>query len=73
MAAIGVVFAASELLIFMSIVAVIVAALLIGLTLLLIASCEFTFRMLYAGGRPRLEDKFHAFRREFSASAQLRS
>lgn len=30
----------------------------LGLTLLLIASCEFTFRMLYAGGRPKLEDKF---------------
>lgn len=30
----------------------------LGLTLLLIASCEFTFRMLYAGGRPQLDDKF---------------
>lgn len=30
----------------------------LGLTLLLIASCEFTFRMLYAGGRPKLDDKF---------------
>jgi ABC-type uncharacterized transport system permease subunit len=33
----------------------------LGLTLLLIAACEFTFRMLYAGGRPRLEHKFHAW------------
>ena len=31
----------------------------LGLTLLLIASCEFTFRMLYAGGRPKLDDKFN--------------
>lgn len=30
----------------------------LGLTLLLIAACEFTFRMLYAGGRPKLDDKF---------------
>jgi len=30
----------------------------LGLTLLLIASCEFTFRMLYAGTRPKLDDKF---------------
>ena len=30
----------------------------LGLTLLLIAGCEFTFRMLYAGGRPKLDDKF---------------
>lgn len=33
----------------------------LGLTLLLIASCEFTFRMLYAGGRPKLDDRFHAW------------
>ncbi len=30
----------------------------LGLTLLLIAGCEFTFRLLYAGERPRLADKF---------------
>lgn len=30
----------------------------LGLTLLLIAVCEFTFRLLYAGARPQLEDKF---------------
>lgn len=30
----------------------------LGLTLLLIAVCEFTFRLLYAGDRPTLEDKF---------------
>jgi general nucleoside transport system permease protein len=30
----------------------------LGLTLLLIASCEFTFRMLYAGRRPTLDEKF---------------
>lgn len=33
----------------------------LGLTLLLIASCEFTFRMLYAGSRPTLGGKFHAW------------
>lgn len=33
----------------------------LGLTLLLIAACEFTFRMLYAGARPQLADKFHAW------------
>lgn len=31
----------------------------LGLTLLLIAVCEFTFRLLYAGARPTLDDKFH--------------
>jgi general nucleoside transport system permease protein len=30
----------------------------LGLTLLLIASCEFTFRLLYAGERPTLSAKF---------------
>ncbi|MBC9734795.1 ABC transporter permease [Nocardioides marmotae] len=30
----------------------------LGLTLLLIAICEFTFRLLYAGDRPTLDDKF---------------
>jgi ABC-type uncharacterized transport system permease subunit len=30
----------------------------LGLTLLLIAACEFTFRLLYAGERPTLDDKF---------------
>ena len=30
----------------------------LGLSLLLIASCEFTFRLLYAGERPTLDDKF---------------
>jgi general nucleoside transport system permease protein len=30
----------------------------LGLTLLLIASCEFTFRLLYTGERPTLETKF---------------
>ena len=30
----------------------------LGLTLLLIASCEFTFRLLYTGARPTLENKF---------------
>jgi ABC-type uncharacterized transport system permease subunit len=33
----------------------------LGLTLLLIASCEFTFRMLYAGTRPTLDDKFNTW------------
>ena len=33
----------------------------LGLTLLLIASCEFTFRMLYAGTRPKLDDKFNTW------------
>ncbi|MPZ96367.1 MAG: ABC transporter permease [Propionibacteriales bacterium] len=31
----------------------------LGLTLFLIAVCEFTFRLLYAGERPTLEQKFH--------------
>jgi ABC-type uncharacterized transport system permease subunit len=31
----------------------------LGLTLLLIAGCEFAFRLLYAGDRPRLDEKFH--------------
>ena len=31
----------------------------LGLTLLLIAVCEFTFRLLYSGQRPTLEHKFH--------------
>ena len=31
----------------------------LGLTLLLIAVCEFTFRLLYAGQRPTLPHKFH--------------
>lgn len=30
----------------------------IGLTLLLVAACEFTFRLLYAGERPVMERKF---------------
>jgi general nucleoside transport system permease protein len=30
----------------------------LGLTLLLIATCEFTYRLLYAGARPTLDDKF---------------
>ncbi|WP_127784124.1 ABC transporter permease [Rhodococcus sp. X156] len=30
----------------------------IGLTLLLVASCEFTFRLLYAGDRPTMDRKF---------------
>ena len=30
----------------------------LGLSLLLIATCEFTFRLLYAGERPTLDDKF---------------
>ena len=30
----------------------------LGLTLLLIAVCEFTFRLLYTGERPQLESKF---------------
>lgn len=33
----------------------------LGLTLLLIAGCEFTFRLLYAGERPTLDNKFDAF------------
>jgi len=33
----------------------------LGLTLLLIAGCEFTFRLLYTGERPSLDNKFHAF------------
>jgi ABC-type uncharacterized transport system permease subunit len=32
----------------------------LGLTLLLIAGCEFTFRLMYAGQRPKLDNKFHA-------------
>lgn len=32
----------------------------IGLTLLLIAACEFTFRLLYTGERPTLDSKFSA-------------
>lgn len=32
----------------------------LGLTLLLIAACEFTFRLLYAGERPTLDNKFNA-------------
>ena len=32
----------------------------LGLTLFLIAVCEFTFRLLYAGERPTLSDKFQA-------------
>lgn len=31
----------------------------LGLTLLLIAACDFTFRLQYAGERPTLPDKFH--------------
>ena len=30
----------------------------LGLTLLLIAACDFTFRLLHAGDRPTLDDKF---------------
>ncbi len=30
----------------------------LGLTLMLIAVCDFTFRLLYAGERPTLDDKF---------------
>lgn len=30
----------------------------LGVTLLLIAACEFAFRLLYTGARPTLEDKF---------------
>jgi ABC-type uncharacterized transport system permease subunit len=33
----------------------------LGLTLLLIASCDFTFRLLYAGERPNLDHKFRPF------------
>lgn len=33
----------------------------IGLTLLLVAACEFTFRLLYAGARPTLDHKFQVF------------
>ncbi len=33
----------------------------IGLTLLLIASCEFTFRLLYTGQRPTLPHKFQVW------------
>jgi simple sugar transport system permease protein len=33
----------------------------LGLTLLLIAGCDFTFRLMYAGERPSLENKFHPF------------
>jgi general nucleoside transport system permease protein len=31
----------------------------LGLTLLLIAACDFAFRLQYAGERPTLDDKFH--------------
>lgn len=33
----------------------------LGLTLLLIAVCEFSFRVLFAGERPRLEHTFHVW------------
>jgi len=33
----------------------------LGLTLLLIAVCDFTFRLQYSGERPVLEDKFHVW------------
>ena len=33
----------------------------LGLTLLLIAGCDFTFRLMYTGERPSLDNKFHAF------------
>lgn len=33
----------------------------LGLTLLLIAGCEFTFRLLYTGERPTLDNKFQVF------------
>ncbi len=33
----------------------------LGLTLLLIAVCEFTFRLLYTGKRPTLGNKFHVW------------
>ena len=33
----------------------------LGLTLLLIAACDFTFRLMYAGERPSLEHKFQPF------------
>ncbi|HET8983933.1 MAG TPA: ABC transporter permease [Pedococcus sp.] len=33
----------------------------LGLTLLLIAVCEFTFRLLYTGKRPTLDNKFHVW------------
>lgn len=33
----------------------------LGLTLLLIAVCEFAFRVLFTGQRPRLEHKFHVW------------
>jgi ABC-type uncharacterized transport system permease subunit len=32
----------------------------LGLTLLFIAGCDFTFRLMYAGQRPSLDDKFRA-------------
>ena len=31
----------------------------LGLSLFLIAACDFTFRLLYAGERPTLENRFH--------------
>ncbi len=33
----------------------------LGLTLLLIATCDFTFRLLYTGERPTLDHKFHVW------------
>ncbi|GGO79002.1 ABC transporter permease [Nocardioides deserti] len=42
----------------------------LGLTLLLIAICEFTFRLLYAGDRPTLDDKFAVLFRGTDVLAQ---
>jgi simple sugar transport system permease protein len=33
----------------------------LGVTLLLIASCEFSFRVMFTGERPALDDKFHVW------------
>ena len=33
----------------------------LGITLLLIASCEFSFRVMFTGERPALDDKFHVW------------
>lgn len=42
----------------------------LGLTLLLIAACEFTFRLLYTGERPTLEDKFDTLLSDVPVLAQ---
>jgi ABC-type uncharacterized transport system permease subunit len=42
----------------------------LGLTLLLIAACEFTFRLLYTGARPTLPGKFEVWLPDVSVLSQ---